>query len=319
MAIATGTATVSTRFQVPATVETGESTLEVVANGIASAGQRVVVRDPIHIDFDALATGVTVTNDYADATFSAPAGFANWTVALNGGTSQPNVIMTGPAGGGSDGMEDTYIDFRCPMASLTFNAVGVDGTGPIANVNVFESGVLTHTAAIEGIGDPTTPVGVDLTSFHDVTRVEIVAITDVGGIAFDDFNFCIASSASWSNYGSGFAGTLGVPGLTAQSNPVLGSSITLALGNSLGATTPAMFMTGVQQALIPTGKGGDLLLVPLLFVPLSLPASGTTFAGTIPNDPGLVGVQLFAQALELDGGAAHGLSFTAGLDLVLGY
>jgi hypothetical protein len=319
MAIATGTATVSTHFQVPATVETGESTLEVVANGIATDGQRVVVRDPIHIDFDALATGVTVTNDYADATFSAPSGFANWTVALAGGSSQPNVIMTGPAAGGSDGLEETDVDFRAPMASLTFLAVGVDGTGPVASVNVFESGVLTATVAIEGIGDPATPVRVDLTSFHDVTRIEITGITDVGGIGLDDFNFCIASSASWSNYGSGFAGTLGVPAFTAESTPIIGAAVTLDLGNSLGATTSALLMTGVQQGVIPTSKGGDLLLVPLLFVPLSIPATGTTVSGSVPNDPSLLGVQAFAQALEIDAGAAHGLSFTAGLALTIGY
>jgi len=78
-------------------------------------------------------------------------------------------------------------------------------------------------------------------------------------------------------------------------------------------------ITGVQQALIPTAKGGDLLLVPLLFVPLSLPATKTNLNNNLPNDPNLCGVQLFAQALELDAGAAHGLSFTAGLQLTLDY
>jgi hypothetical protein len=152
-----------------------------------------------------------------------------------------------------------------------------------------------------------------------VTRIEIVAISDVGGIGYDDFNFCVASSASWSNYGSGFAGTAGVPTLTAETTPILGTQVTLDLSNSLGATTPALLITGVQQSVIPTTKGGDLLVVPLLFVPLSLPATGTTLTGGIPNDPSLLGVQAFAQALEIDAGAAQGLSFTAGLALTLGY
>jgi hypothetical protein len=318
MGIATGSAIVSTHFEVPASVELGPATLEVVANGLASAGQSVVVRPPIHIDFDALATGVVVTSQYADATFSAPAGFANWTTAVNAGTSQPNVILTGPAGGGSDGLEETDVDFPCPVASLTFQGVSIDGSGTVANVNVFESGVLTSTVPVVGVGDPTQPVRVDLTSFKNVTRIEITGITDVGGIGWDDFNFCLGSSASWSNYGSGFPGTLGVPGFTAESNPILGATVNLDLANSLGANTPALLMTGVQQAVIPTSKGGDLLLVPLQFVPLALPATGTTLSGTIPNDPGLCGVSAYAQALELDGGAAHGLSFTAGLALTLG-
>jgi hypothetical protein len=318
MGLATGATPVTARFDVPAGVETGPSRLEVVANGIASDPLAVFVRDPIVIDFDALATGIVVTNQYPEATFSAPAGFANWTVAVSGGSSQPNVLMTGPDTGGSDGLEETDVDFPCPVASLSFLGVNVDGVGTVANVNVYESGVLTATVPVVGVGDPTTPVRVDLTSYQSVTRIEITAISDAGGIAWDDFRFCFASSAGWSNYGAGFPGTLGVPALTAESNPILGSSVTLDLGNSLGATTPGLLMTGLQQAVIPTTKGGDLLLVPLIFLPLAVDTAGTTLSGSVPDDPTLCGVSACAQAIEIDAGAAKGLSFTAGLQLTLG-
>jgi len=43
MGVATGSATVSTNFDVPATMETGASTLEVVANGIPSSSVSVTV------------------------------------------------------------------------------------------------------------------------------------------------------------------------------------------------------------------------------------------------------------------------------------
>jgi hypothetical protein len=43
MGVATGSAIVSTRFDVPAGIESGASTLQVVANGIASSGVAVVV------------------------------------------------------------------------------------------------------------------------------------------------------------------------------------------------------------------------------------------------------------------------------------
>ena len=43
MGVATGTAIVSTNFDVPAGAETGLSTLEVVANGIPSAAVTVTV------------------------------------------------------------------------------------------------------------------------------------------------------------------------------------------------------------------------------------------------------------------------------------
>jgi hypothetical protein len=44
MGVATGTATVSTNFDVPAAMETGASKLEVVANGIPSVAVSVTVQ-----------------------------------------------------------------------------------------------------------------------------------------------------------------------------------------------------------------------------------------------------------------------------------
>jgi hypothetical protein len=44
MGVATGTATVSTNFDVPAAMETGASSLEVVANGIPSAAVSITVQ-----------------------------------------------------------------------------------------------------------------------------------------------------------------------------------------------------------------------------------------------------------------------------------
>jgi len=43
MAVATGSRIVSTNFDVPSTMETGASTLEVVANGIPSVAVSVTV------------------------------------------------------------------------------------------------------------------------------------------------------------------------------------------------------------------------------------------------------------------------------------
>jgi hypothetical protein len=319
MAVATGTTPVSTHFQVPVSVEKGPAKLEVVANGIASDPVDVVVRDPITIDFDALATGVVVTSQYSDATFSSAAGFDNTTVALASGGSPPNAIETGPSGGSPDGLHDTYVDFPCPVGSLSFNAIAVDNVGPVANVNVYESGVLTATVPVTGAGTPAVPVRVDLTSFNNVTRVGLTGITDAGGMGWDDFVFCLGSSASWTNYGTGFSGTLGVPSLVAQNRPILGGSVTITLGNSLGTTTPALLILGLSRASIPTNKGGTILVLPLLWIPLSVPPAGQPLAGTLPNDPQLCGTAVDFQGLELDAGAASGFSFTAGLELHLGY
>ena len=46
-------------------------------------------------------------------------------------------------------------------------------------------------------------------------------------------------AAGFAAYGSGTAGTLGVPGLTLLGPPILGSPVTLSVGNSLGLASPA--------------------------------------------------------------------------------
>ena len=125
--------------------------------------------------------------------------------------------------------------------------------------------------------------------------------------------------ARWSNYDTGYPGTLGVPTFTARNDPVVGRHLDLDLSNSLGATTAGLVVIGVSQASIPTGKGGRLLVDPLLFLLVSVPASGLTLSGGVPNDPSLYGFDLDLQALELDAGAPLGLSFTPGLDLTFGY
>jgi Tol biopolymer transport system component len=124
--------------------------------------------------------------------------------------------------------------------------------------------------------------------------------------------------ASWSNYGAGFPGTLGVPSLTASANPVFGASFTIDVGNSLGATTSALLLIGLQRASIPTSAGGTLLVDLLLSMPLSLPAGGLSLPAGFPHDPALCGVTVDLQAIELDPGAAKKLSFTAGLELAPG-
>ena len=61
--------------------------------------------------------------------------------------------------------------------------------------------------------------------------------------------------ALWSNYGAGFPGTLGVPPLTSRGDPVLGSTITIDLGNSYGSSTFAVLLVGNLQTDVSTRKG----------------------------------------------------------------
>jgi hypothetical protein len=129
-------------------------------------------------------------------------------------------------------------------------------------------------------------------------------------------NRCVAIA---SHYGTGWAGTLAIPTIDASADPVLGSTLTVTTSNSRGVDTPGVVLIGLAEANLITSKGGTLLVDPLLFVPLLIHASGEGLSGTLPNDPALCEVEVDVQALELDPGASNGLSFTAGLKLLLGF
>jgi len=125
--------------------------------------------------------------------------------------------------------------------------------------------------------------------------------------------------ATWSDYGAGFPGTSGVPPFTSQSDPVLGTQLTLDLGNSSGGWTVGVLFVGFQQASIPTSWGGDLLLVPQTVTVVGIPPWGASFFTGLPADDTLCGLTIDLQALERDAGAAKGVSFTEGLELLLGH
>ena len=125
-------------------------------------------------------------------------------------------------------------------------------------------------------------------------------------------------NASWHEFGTGVAGTLGTPSLTLVQPPVLGSNLALNLDNSLGTPTAGLLLIGFEEAALPGSFGGNLWLLPIALVPLSLPAGGATLSGSIPDDPALCGVRFLLQALELDGGAPAGLSSTPGVRVYLG-
>jgi hypothetical protein len=119
-------------------------------------------------------------------------------------------------------------------------------------------------------------------------------------------------------YGLGWPGTNGIPTLTAMSNPVIGSPMTVQIANSAGSNTTAFLVLGLASADLPTVFGGRFLVQPFSILSLGLPAAGLSVASTIPDDPALCGLAVFLQVLELDSGATKGVSFTPGLRLNLG-
>lgn len=141
------------------------------------------------INFDALADGEVVTNQFPEATFSSTAGFVNRITAQPLGSSLPNFICTGPAAGGIDCVHETIVDFTNAVNSLTFLEVGDNNSGINALVDVFVNGVFTSTIGAVGDGNPQLPNLVDLSAFNNITRIRIHSITDLAGLGWDDFSF----------------------------------------------------------------------------------------------------------------------------------
>jgi hypothetical protein len=99
----------------------------------------------------------------------------------------------------------------------------------------------------------------------------------------------------------------------------MGTSVQLRVSNSLGAATIGLLFLGPDAARIPTTWGGDLLVASVLPPALvRLPLDEFGMYLQIPNDPAYCGLFLYWQALELDPGAARGVSFSPGLEIVLG-
>lgn len=125
-------------------------------------------------------------------------------------------------------------------------------------------------------------------------------------------------TASWSNYGTGWAGTNGIPTLRASAPPVLGQAFALLASNSLGSNTVGVLIMGTSPVAVTTPLGGTLLASPelLLFPPVS--SIGFALPMPVPNQPELCGVQIVVQLITSDPGASAGFSFTPGLRLLLG-
>jgi len=76
-----------------------------------------------------------------------------------------------------------------------------------------------------------------------------------------------------------------------------------------------LLFVGPEPADVPSTWGGHLL-VAALFPPqlILIAASGLQINLNIPDSQSLCGLHLYWQALELDAGAPHQVSFTPGLD-----
>lgn len=137
--------------------------------------------------------------------------------------------------------------------------------------------------------------------------------------ATDDVFLRTILDAQWRNYGAGYAGTNGVPDIELTVEPVMGLTTDLRIENSSGAASVCLVLGGFDDAVIPTGWGGDLLLVPVLVISLPIPMDELVLPVDVPHEEKFEGLHFYLQALQLDAGAASGVSFTRGLEMLLGW
>lgn len=142
------------------------------------------------INFDDQVNGAVITNQYAGlgATFSTDTGAQVLVTTQDLGSSLPNFICTG-VGGSLNCTGNIYVDFATAVSGLSFVATGSNNTGDVGDVRVFAGGTLLGTVDITGNDLPSTPIGIDLTAFTGITRIEIANISDLAGLGFDDFSF----------------------------------------------------------------------------------------------------------------------------------
>lgn len=169
--------------------------------------------------------------------------------------------------------------------------------------------------------DTWTPVQVGFTSGATATgmlEIRLVA-TDMSvtgwEINWDDVSLTsCAVSASSTNYGTGLTGTRGIPTLLTSGAPKFGAKLTLMSSNSWPLPTAGLILIGISAAKAPF-LGGTLLVTPLDAIGVSLSGKGMSVPFTVPS--GCV-LPLYLQVLQLDSGAAAGVSMTPGLRIQFG-
>jgi probable HAF family extracellular repeat protein len=201
----------------------------------------------------------------------------------------------------------------------------INASGRVAGYSGARVFLYVDGVGMEDVNDMVAPEQLFGWSFAngplDVSDADVIVGTAAwkGGPSFESAFRLEPSKARWFNYGAGWPGTRGVPAFIALNDPILGTTVTLDVQNSFGQPTAALLLIGFQQTDLHSSWGGDLLVVPALTIPITFSFGSNSFSGSLPHDDALVGVNVDLQVFEFDPGASKGVSFTQGLDLVLGY
>lgn len=154
------------------------------------------------INFDNLAGGVQVTNQYPGVTFSSDPGFGTYTM---GGTpvSYPYFLCTAPIGSEMDCIQNVFIDFASPVVNVSLWAVEPNEYGTVATFFLYNGASLIATHNLIGLAGAPNTFGygnlfIDLSSYGAITRLEIRGPGGSGfidssaggnGIGWDDLSY----------------------------------------------------------------------------------------------------------------------------------
>jgi len=278
MGVATGAATVSTHFTVPAGIESGDSTIVVVANGIPSASQPIFVGSP------------TISSLSPNTTASGGAAF---TLTVNGDgfvsgakvdwfDSSNNETQLTP-----DTLSGTQITVTIPASLI----VSVDtDTVKVENPNNFISNGLSFTVT-QANHPPTANAGADQTVEMTGPSGASVTLNGSGSTDPDSDPLTYTWSESGSTIATGVGPTLtlakGVHTITLTVDDGKGGTDTDDVQITVQDTTAPAFGTLPDITVPPTSNAGAIVtfgpfyatdLVDGSILGTPSPASGSTFA-----------------------------------------
>jgi len=113
--------------------------------------------------------------------------------AFGGAYAQSGVNTIAPDAGGGLFNGDLFVDFALAVNNLSFWSGGDNDNGLQATIRVFVNGVFNSAVCLLGDGNAATTDFHNLSAFANVSRIEIVNVTDRAGLVYDDFSFDIAA------------------------------------------------------------------------------------------------------------------------------
>lgn len=142
--------------------------------------------------FDDIANGTTYADQYPEfsITTDTPTATVEVFLASFGGNhyadTPPNAMGAMTSGGTIGNLRIDYHD----ATPVSFAWLGNETMGSVGDVQVYSGSTLEatlHLISPASMTDSQNPKYIDLTSYSNVTRVDITNITDQGGLAFDSF------------------------------------------------------------------------------------------------------------------------------------